>query len=70
MGYTKVFFLLNLGMEFWHNDDGLYCGFLLISFGEFPARVMCFWSFKLGMERMSILLATVECQVCYYYVII
>lgn len=25
------FFLLNLG-EFWHNDDGLYCGFPLISF--------------------------------------
>lgn len=44
-GVKESFFLLNFGAEFWHNDDGLYCGFLLISFGEFPPRVMCFWSF-------------------------
>lgn len=39
--WRKVFFLLNFG-EFWHNDDGLYRGFRLISFGEFSAAYNVF----------------------------
>lgn len=37
----ESFFLLNFG-EFWHNDDGLYRGFRLISFGEFSAAYNVF----------------------------